>query len=148
MWHGFAAQPLTFASSAHSKSAHGKSAHGKCPARRACDNQQYTCRSVGWAMMPAGDHDPVAVLLTDRMNAAETRHVVARRNSSMPSLRAWMSARWIDVAHRPAASARVCQPLAAAHAARPGGAVLVAGVMRRSMRSNRSLRFQVCRSRW
>src|SRR5258708_3335825 len=70
---------LTFASSAHSKSAHSKSAHSKMPRLRGASYQSTKdCRSARLGDDAARrDHDPVAVLLADRMNAAETRNVVA-----------------------------------------------------------------------
>ena len=82
----------------------------KSPARAGhCNNQLTDCQSARLGDDAArGDHDPAAVLLADRMNAAETWNVVARRNFHHAELRALDEGRVaIDVTHRPAGQRRV-----------------------------------------
>jgi len=75
MWHGFARTTSPSRHTAHSKSAHGNRPC-KCPLARALRKPQYTCDQSLGDDAARGDTTSASVL-TDRMNAAETRHVVA-----------------------------------------------------------------------
>src|SRR5258705_9529029 len=77
----------------------------KMPRSRGALRQQTTYRRSARLGDDAarGDHDPAAVLLADRMNAAETWNVVTRRNFHHAEFGALDERRVaIDVAHRPA----------------------------------------------
>src|SRR5882672_5021395 len=90
---------LTVVPSAHSKNA---------PLARGISTTNNYCRSARLGDDATRcDHDPATVLLADRVNAAKTRNVVARRNFHHAELGALDERRVaIDVAHRPAGQRR------------------------------------------
>src|SRR5262245_26243809 len=101
LWHGFVSQttsPLWAPPLRHPRPS-------KMPRSRGALRQPTTfCRSTRLRDDAArGDDDPAAVLLADRMNTAETRDIVARRDFLRADLGALDERRIaIDIAHRPA----------------------------------------------